>query len=70
MENPSKPFLGTLIQGKLLPAKRGNCIAKIGQTEMRAPFVERKIPRGKSLKTTFVLSHTEIISFAQVQCRK
>ena len=63
----SKPFLGTLIQGELLSAKRGNSIAKIGQTEMRAPFGERKIPRGISLKTTFVLFLTEIISFSQVR---
>ena len=37
----SKPYLGTLIQGELLSAKSGNSIAKIGQTEMCAPFAER-----------------------------
>ena len=63
----SKLFLGTLIQGELFSAKCGNSIGKIGQTEVRAPFADRKIPRGMSLKTTFVLFLTEIISFSQVQ---
>ena len=63
----SKPILGTLIQKELLSAKRGNSIAIIGKTEMCARFAQRKIPRGISLKTTFVLFLTEIISFSQVQ---
>ena len=63
----SKPFLGSLIQGELLSAKRGNSIAKIGQTEVCAPFAEREIPRGISLKTTLVLFLTENISFSQIQ---
>ena len=54
-----------MFKDELLSAKCGNSIGKIGQTEVRAPFAERKIPRGISLKTTFVLFLTEIISFSQ-----
>ena len=68
-----KPFLGTLIQWELLSAKRGNSIATIGHTEMRALFTERKIPRGISLshRNYLILSSSmkeikELTSFSHI----
>ena len=39
-----KTLSGNLNSRELLSAKRSNSIAKIGQTEMCAPFTERKFP--------------------------
>ena len=38
-------ILSRKLEGELLYAKCCNSIAKIGQTEMRAPFTETKIPK-------------------------
>ena len=41
----SKLHLGSLLQCELLSARRGNSIARIGRTEVSAPFAERNIRR-------------------------